>query len=147
MRRIVLPTDLARIDQVTEVLTEQASGHLDQAKLDCLQIALAEALVNIAKHGYHGEEGLIDVTFEVDTAVTVILRDTGIPIPSSAFEPGPEPDDHTVPDLDETGRGMALIQHCCDGIDYRTTEHGNQLTLVFHPNSAPVKRLKTQHSE
>ena len=60
MRRIVLPADLARIDQVTQTLTEQAVGHLDPAKLDCLQIALAEALVNIARHGYEGEEGVID---------------------------------------------------------------------------------------
>lgn len=136
MRRIVLPADLARIDQVTQTLTEHAVGHLDPAKLDCLQIALAEALVNIAKHGYHGEEGIIDVTFEVGSAVTVILRDTGVPIPAAAFEPRPEPDGDAIPDLDETGRGIALIQNCCDSIDYRTTAEGNLLTLVFRPTVA-----------
>lgn len=135
MRRIILPADLARIDQVTQTLTEDAVGHLDAAKLDCLQIALAEALVNIARHGYHGEEGIIDVTFDVGSAVTVILRDTGVPIPAAAFEPRPEPDEDTVPDLDESGRGMALIQNCCDGIDYRTGAEGNFLTLVFRPTA------------
>lgn len=137
MRRIVLPADLARIDQVTQMLTEQASDHLDPAKLDCLQIALAEALVNIAKHGYHGQEGIIDVTFEVGSAVTVTLRDTGVPIPSAAFDRQPDPGDDAVTDLTETGRGMALIQNCCDGIDYRTNQDGNELTLVFRPTSAP----------
>jgi serine/threonine-protein kinase RsbW len=135
MRRIVLPADLARIDQVTQTLTEHAVGHLDPAKLDCLQIALAEALVNIARHGYHGEEGIIDVTFEVGPAVTVVLRDRGVPIPAAAFEPHPEPDEETIPDLDESGRGMALIQNCCDGIDYRTSPEGNFLTLVFRPTA------------
>ena len=69
---------------VREVLTGVAEAlALDGSDLIDIHTAVTEACNNVVQHAYAGEEGPLDVVVELAPgAVTVVVRDWGVGIPS-----------------------------------------------------------------
>lgn len=101
------------------------------------KLAVDEACTNIIKHAYddRAESGEIGVFAEIDTGkISIHLRDRGKHFDFASVKD---------PDLDqyvETGRkgglGVFLINRLMDGVEYRTTENGNELVLTKKSQAA-----------
>jgi serine/threonine-protein kinase RsbW len=103
-----------------------------QEECERLELCVVEALTNVIEHGYHGEAGhpvtlLVAVTRE---ELEMQVRDEGMPMPDGLLE-RPEPEEATeVALLAESGRGLFLMRHIADRIDYRHGPEGNTLVLA-----------------
>ncbi len=105
----------------------RAAGYGEQDVL-ALEIALAEALSNVVRHAYRGEDRH-EVVVELDVsrdALRVSVTDHGRPFdPSTRGDPYPdEPGDG--------GYGLQLIDDVMDEVTRRATPDGTVLTLVKH---------------
>ncbi len=99
------------------------------------KLAVDEACTNIIKHAYETAGGDITVVAEIDSGrVRIHLKDRGRNFDFSSVKD---------PDLDqyvETGRkgglGVFLINRLMDGVEYRTTDAGNELILTKRSQAA-----------
>jgi serine/threonine-protein kinase RsbW len=95
-----------------------------------LKLAVDEACTNIITHGYAGmNPGSIILSLEITPQqVCMTLTDFGHP-----FEPSetPQPDlQAALEDREMGGFGLFFIYQTMDEVDYKTTEGGNELTLI-----------------
>lgn len=101
-----------------------------------IELALAEALNNIAEHAYADAGGPVRLRLPPPGARLVFeLYDKGAPLPGLTLPDGRRPD-ATVPraDLPEGGFGWFLIRDLTESLHY-TRRHGeNRLTLEFVNN-------------
>ena len=90
-----------------------------------LELALVEALNNIIAHGCEERSDVrIGVVMEaLDDVLLVEIRDEGSTIDELPGGEMPDP-------LQESGRGWPLIRACVDGIDYRSENGENILSLT-----------------
>lgn len=113
-------------------LDEQAAAwHLPEAMLHGMRVALEEAVMNAAMHGFTpGTSGLIVVRARRDTGmVMLIVEDRG-----RAFDPttaGIHPRPETLHDLEPGGLGLTLLRHYCKDMHHERTGGLNLLTLRF----------------
>ena len=124
------------IGSAAQRLRREAAVSLGADRLDCFEIAIVESLNNIVEHAYADRPGaLIDVVLDSQPdEVRVILRDTGVPADAAVFaktEAVPGGGDSESIELPESGRGVALIRACTDGLHYRVAPSGNELELIF----------------
>jgi serine/threonine-protein kinase RsbW len=95
-----------------------------------LQLAIEEAVTNIIRHGYQGQEGEIEIEIEqVGSDIVGYVRDEAPP-----FDPTTVPaPDLTRPLQEQTpgGRGVLLMRQVMDETTHRVTARGgNELTLI-----------------
>jgi len=132
---LILPADLPSVRRLREFVMQGAqSASLADEKLWKLELALEEALVNVIRHAYSGEEGAsIHVGFrsEGPGEFCVMIRDEG-----RAFDPL----SHSAPDLSANiedrpigGLGIFFMRHMADEIEYERIGGMNRLTLRFFP--------------
>lgn len=145
MPGIDIISNLSEVGTLTDWLAEIARLYLDQRSIEDLQIAAAEAVNNIILHAYRGQSGKpINVSFEIaGDHVSLVLRDRGVPLPSSASLPEVEPpavDPSRIEALSETGFGLALIRKCVDDLRYQRVGTTNELSLLFYRNNLPRRR-------
>ncbi|HET6350131.1 MAG TPA: SpoIIE family protein phosphatase, partial [Candidatus Krumholzibacteria bacterium] len=120
---------LGRVRDFVVAVCEEAG--FSPREVSNTKLAVDEACTNIIKHAYEGrrESGDITVVAEIDSGrIKIHLRDRGKHFDFSAVKD---------PDLDqyvETGRkgglGVFLINRLMDGVEYRTTDVGNELVLT-----------------
>ncbi len=107
----------------------RAAGYGEQDVL-ALEVGLAEALSNVVRHAYHGEEQH-EVVVELDAgrdALRVSVSDRGEPFdPSTRKVAEPDPDGPG-----DGGYGLQLIDDVMDEVTRRATPDGTVLTLVKH---------------
>lgn len=123
---------------VREALAELRQALAESGATDDLcstvEIALAEALNNIAEHAYAGgTPGPMDISAQLgDDTVRFVLRDKGHEMPGAIMPAGNLPD-HDVPfdDLPEGGFGWYLLHSLTQSLDYQRQNGENQLTLTF----------------
>jgi anti-sigma regulatory factor (Ser/Thr protein kinase) len=127
----VFPARMEVIPQVVDFVSEAAeAAGLDAERVMHVQLAVEEAVVNVAQYAYEGPPGEVLVRAQgTDQRFTVELVDTGAP-----FDPlaGEEPD--LQADLEERpigGLGIFLIRQVMDEVHYRREEGRNILTLVL----------------
>jgi anti-anti-sigma factor len=105
------------------------------------KLAVDEACTNIIKHAYSAsEQGQITVRVGISPgSLRITLRDRGETFDYASIQD---------PDLDEyveTGRkgglGIYLINRLMDGVEYKTTDAGNELVLSKHSQSAISRGL------
>jgi serine phosphatase RsbU (regulator of sigma subunit)/anti-sigma regulatory factor (Ser/Thr protein kinase) len=114
------------IEEVLELLEQKELA--DQRLCFGVRLALDEALVNAMRHGNKlqaDKTAFISVRL-CDDAFTILIEDQG-----EGFEPYnvPDPDDEESLYL-ERGRGVLLMKHYFDGVDYYNG--GSQLLLTKH---------------
>lgn len=123
-----LPTRTTAIDGARR----WASEHARQAQVSAdaifeLELAMTEALSNVIRHAYGGDEGQrVDLRLLIDEhRVELSLRDRGVPFDTAAYVP---------PDLDAPGAGgygVRLIAELVDEVHRDTPpDGGNVLRLV-----------------
>ncbi len=110
---------------VRELLTGVAEAFaLDGSDLIDIHTAVTEACNNVVQHAYAGEEGSFEVVVEAAIdAVTVVVRDWGVGIPShdgaSAHEAGP-------------GIGLTVIRALAHRLDLRRpVDGGSEVSMEF----------------
>lgn len=112
-------------------LREEVCAALGAAVAARFEIGASEALTNAVKHGHAAAPGSqIEMTLEwAADAVTVEIFDLPGTTPFDPRTHAPLLDD--VDPLAESGRGLALIVHCADAVDYISTGARNRLVLTF----------------
>lgn len=96
-----------------------------------IELCLAEALNNIIKHAYKGDEtNLIEIDVEVEeTKVTICLTDFGEPR-KNLGKPKLEFDPNDIDSLPEGGMGLFIIEQLMDENTYSRDGDKNIFKLV-----------------
>lgn len=125
-------SDLVRVPLWIEHLAAEyaISDNTQFAMNHCLD----EVLSNVIRHGYAGQPGrLILVRFASsprDGYFTFVIEDE-----APHFNPLSAPQSAVPPSIEETpvgGRGIRLLRHFADKLEYQSTPTGNRLTVSFH---------------
>lgn len=123
---LTIPSRITAIDEARR----WATAHLAGASRDAvwaIEMVLTEALSNVMRHAYAGdEEQLVELTLEVcDEQVVLEIVDLGEPF---------DPRRYTPPDLDASptgGYGVHLIGELMDEVDRAPAgDRGTRLRLV-----------------
>jgi serine/threonine-protein kinase RsbW len=110
---------------------QDAVGNLPKATTNAMHIALEEAVMNVAMHGFPpGDPGEVSVQLDVSaTSASLVVEDTG-----RAFDPTTAADRERPANLLEAepgGLGLTLLRHYCKDIHYERVGERNRLTLRF----------------
>lgn len=125
---LVIKSRLDRVAEARRWVAHQArSAGFDHDTVSELELVISEALSNVVKHAYGGNEGHeihLSVTID-DEKLSLTIRDFG-----QRFDPTT----YTPPDLDnpaEGGYGVYLIQELMDEVTYDTSlPEGTRLSMV-----------------
>ena len=119
-------------------LLAEAEGFLrkqgfPQDRIDDLKLVLAEAMTNIARHGYSGQTGEISLSLHVvDDGLLCEVVDTGIAFdPSGLGHSAPEP-----AQVREGGYGWFIIRTMSQSLCYAREKGRNKLSFRFPRHSA-----------
>lgn len=99
-----------------------------------VQLVLAEALNNIAKHAYAGNPGLVEVTLlRQKSGLVCQIADQGGPMPGGKAPDGKLIDPAKLPlsDLPEGGFGWSMIRTLTLGLTYRRDGDWNRLGFMI----------------
>ena len=134
---LVVQATLAQVAQATQQLRGLLPDWLGDAERDAIELAVAEALTNIVKHGY-GQDSEHQVRLRVrerDSALEIDLWDGGQPIPAGRLDHADpsttflyDPTDLAA--LPEGGMGLALIKSAFHEVRYGSRAGVNRLHLV-----------------
>lgn len=120
----VQPT-LAAVARLTPGLQSLMPAGMPPADRQAVEVAVAEVLTNIVRHGYQGRGGpAIRMTWYVsDDALVIEVRDAGRAIPRDLLErAGPDTtfgfDPTDLDALPEGGLGLGIIKAAFDHVDY-----------------------------
>lgn len=125
-----LPSDRQSISAVGPFLESiQELIRLGPERLHDLHVAITEAVNNAIIHA-HGcqPEYMIDVSVQTyDHEVVVVVRDYG-----PGFEPDQVPDPRLPENLlREGGRGVFLIRHLADRVEFRPGDPGMHVMITY----------------
>ena len=95
-----------------------------------IELCMAEALNNIIKHSYKGDNSnLIDIALKIeDEKFSIALADYGFPR-ENLDKPTLEFDPNDIDSLPEGGMGLFIIEQLMDENSYTTEEGKNTFTL------------------
>lgn len=93
---------------------------LDDERGQHLALAVTEAASNAVKHG--GGRGLLELIQDDDRALIAEISDQGLGMPTE--RPVQLPPAEQI-----NGRGLFLVEHLCDRVEYRTDGSGTTVHL------------------
>jgi anti-sigma regulatory factor (Ser/Thr protein kinase) len=131
MATLSLFADVSELATIREFVAQAGRDlGLDERRIYDLQLAVDEACANVVQHGYGGQGGEIEITFERDEEeVRVTLRDWG-----TSFDPQAVPAPDVTASLEQRrlgGLGLFLINQVMDDVSFEfDAESGNVLTMV-----------------
>ncbi|HOE15783.1 MAG TPA: ATP-binding protein [Syntrophorhabdaceae bacterium] len=119
----------ALIDRVSNCAKEQG---LSEKRVNEIEIAAEEALVNIFHYAYREQEGDVEVSCKAERGMRFIIEivDRGMP-----FDPLAVPEPDTTLDVAERqigGIGVLLIKKLMDDVTYKRDRNQNILRLVVN---------------
>jgi len=144
MKSLCLPATLDALEAIGNFVMEVATeAGLDIKAAYNLRLAVDEIATNIITHGYEeaGLTGDVNASSMLsDTALTIVLKDTGIPF---------DPLNHKLPDEDELalpleergvgGLGILLVLKGVDKFNYEYQDGRNHNIFVMNrPCSLPA---------
>ena len=121
--------DLARVYPWLDAMAR--TWRLPEAMRNGMHVALEEAVMNVATHGFDDPDaGDIVVRARLeDGAVTLVVEDGGRAFnPAVAVSPARPAN---LMDAPPGGLGLILLRHYCKDIGYERVDGGNRLTLRF----------------
>ncbi len=118
--------ELARLYPWLDAAANRLS--LNPNMLQAMHVALEEAVMNVAMHGYPaGEAGEIIVQLQVEANAAVLrVEDQG-----PRFDPVAAPENAGPDQATPGGHGIKLLRHFCKDISYARRADRNFLTLRF----------------
>jgi len=131
----VIPWSLLNIEGAVRRVAGFLEANSDCRELENIQAALREAVSNAMLHGNQGDpEKCVRLTVEIveGGGITIVVKDSG-----SGFDPAKLPDPTEGDNIyRESGRGVYLIRHLMDRVEYRFGE-GTALILHVHRPQSP----------
>ena len=129
---MAVPAELDSLGEVREAVTACARQRgLPEERIGDLELAVEEALANIANYAYPDTDGAIHIEcFADDRGFVVRFTDEGVPFDALAL---PEPE--LGADLSSRkvgGLGVYLLRQVMDNVDYRREAGRNVLSLTVH---------------
>lgn len=125
-----IPADVSRLAEVRKFIRKQAT-HMgaDPDATNDVVLAVDELTANSIIHGYRGSSGTVEVEVgNEDGSMVVWVRDQAPPFDPNDY---PDPDVSLPLTLRPTGgMGIYLSRGALDGVSYRRTHDGNELTIV-----------------
>lgn len=116
---------------IAPILSFLKKMDVDNKKIYQINLVLEEILVNICNYAYLTEDGVIDISFDVEEnpkKLRVVIKDSGI-----SFNPleKEDPDLH-IPSKDRQigGLGIFLIKNMVDNIKYQRINNENILEFI-----------------
>ncbi|MGD0345385.1 MAG: ATP-binding protein [Terracidiphilus sp.] len=102
--------------------------------LFAIELCLEEALSNIVRYGYRGQENqsiTVDYTLGAGELVFTIQDHAPHFDPFAHFATGQAPPPTTIDELRPGGQGIRLMRKFASRLDYQPLPNGNRLTLAF----------------
>jgi len=126
-----LPARLENLQRLMESVSNCARAQdFDQKKIQEIELAVEEALVNIFNYAYPDAPGEVEVNCRADhDHFTIEIIDSGIPFDITSL---PNPD--FTADVDDRkigGLGIFLIKRVMDEVRYRRENDRNILNLII----------------
>lgn len=129
--KFIINSDYDNVEKlIFSVKTFLTKEKIESHILSGVDICLTEALNNVIKHAYQGEQNKpIEVIVSKDSnSLEIIIIDTGIArenfkIKNLDFDP------NDIDNLPESGMGLYLIKQLMDELDYYTINGKNYFTL------------------
>jgi serine/threonine-protein kinase RsbW len=131
--RLTLRSRISELARAYAWVERLASQHaIPDATQFAMNLCLEEVLSNIMRHGYRGQsDRTIKVQFTnpaADYFVFVVEDEAPRFNPLNVPEPPPV---KSVKDLPVGGRGVSLLRHYSQTLEYQATPAGNRLTFGF----------------
>ena len=134
---LLVPATLAEVAQATQKVRRLLPDWLSGGECDAIELALAEALTNIVRHGFGSTPGQ-PVRLRVREragALEIDLWDQGQPIPEDRLALADPSttflfDPTNLAGLPEGGMGLALIKAAFHEVRYGSRDGVNRLHLV-----------------
>lgn len=129
--QITIESNYLAIRDASDLLKQYcAQYHISPELSGQLELIMVEALNNVIKHAYQGEDGskiYIEFT-DAPQHSTIFIEDFGIPAPNLLHDSEIAfPDEDFLP---EGGWGLPLIQALSDRISYCSDNKSNRLSLT-----------------
>jgi anti-sigma regulatory factor (Ser/Thr protein kinase) len=107
------------------------SWRVPEARVQALELAVAEMATNVCKHGFSAEErGSMRLELDWDAdGLRVAISDSGRPFDPRVIVSAPEPDPADASTWPERGLGLAFIR-AAGRLDYRSDARGNVFTVI-----------------
>ena len=126
-----LPARLENLRRFKESVADCVSTEgFDQKRIQEIELALEEALVNIFNYAYPEEAGDVEVNCKIENGQFIIeIIDAGIPFDMTSLS---DPD--LTADVDERkigGLGIFLLKKMVDEVRYRREKDQNILNLII----------------
>jgi serine/threonine-protein kinase RsbW len=126
-----LPAKLENLGRFKESVADCVSTEgFDQKRIQEIELALEEALVNIFNYAYPEEAGDVEVNCKIENGQFIIeIIDAGIPFDMTSLS---DPD--LTADVDERkigGLGIFLLKKMVDEVRYRREKDQNILNLII----------------
>ena len=131
MRKITLPAKLENLELMVRFIRNSAEDHgFNNERVNQIQIAAEEALVNVISYAYRDNDGNIEIICDAreDDSLAIKIMDWGIP-----FDPLSQPEPDTQAPMEERevgGLGIYMIRNVVDEVDYKRINDRNILTLT-----------------
>lgn len=134
MERLVFAAQLGNLQAMIDFIRAKAAanGFIGE-RIDRIQLACEEVLVNVINYAYPGKNGDLEIAIEsVEKGLKITVADSGIP-----FDPLSLP----MPDINAPmeerrigGLGIYLMRKIMDEVTYRRENDRNILTMVKYKN-------------
>ncbi|MEZ6184197.1 MAG: ATP-binding protein [Planctomycetota bacterium] len=148
-RSVSIPNDSSHLSAVRGVVIELLDdSSFDPTWRNKIVVAVDEALANVVEHAYDGDQGEIQIEFELDPdRIQVVIRDHGV-----KFEPG----DRLSSEVDihehirkglKGGLGMFLMRQIMDEVKFtQDAQHCvNELVMIKRlPEPEPQTQSETE---
>jgi sigma-B regulation protein RsbU (phosphoserine phosphatase) len=145
---IELRSDLTELETarafVSGFCNEQVTPPLPEERVDALQLAVDEAVVNVISHAYSGrDDQRIQIEASSGSSGTIAIRllDWGLPF---------DPSDVPMPSFDgsrEHGFGHYIIHQCVDKVDYYQDELGRNCMVLTIYRDAEPKGIEIEYQD
>jgi len=140
--QIVMRANLERLVDL-ELWVEKLAVEflLPRSLVQRIELCLTELVTNVIGYGYpDGADGTLSIRFwRQPEQIVICIDDDGAPF---------DPTRYVLPDLPGTlaeassgGRGIRLVRHFADALEYLRGASGNQLTLLFR---CPAQQVSPQ---
>ena len=107
------------------------SWRVPEARVQALELAVAEMATNVCRHGFAGDErGSMRLELDWDASgLRVALSDSGRPFDPQAIVAAAEPDPRDASTWPEGGLGLGFIR-AAGRLDYKSDTKGNVFSVI-----------------
>jgi len=131
MAKAVFPAKLENLESMLRFIRSGAEERgFGSKKMNQIQVASEEALVNVISYAYPDKDGSIEITYNIKEGERLVIEivDWGAPFDPLSL---PEPDiDAPIEDRKIGGLGIYMMRNIMDEVSYEREGDRNILTLV-----------------